>query len=257
MTGKIRIAALLKTASLILGVGMSARGQTPLESNDDYLQTVWTTENGLPQNSITSILQTPDGYLWLGTFGGLARFDGVRFTTFSTVNTPGMKSNRILTLCESKNGMLWMGTESGEVMSYKDGVATTYTTRDGLPGGYVWACREDSAGTLWIGTQHGLERFRNGRFTPVGLHDGRPQPTYGLSMRRPLGAFGWQPMPAWFGLKAGSSPPPGLPAVLLQVSAFRSASTGREAIGWAPIGGWPTSRMGGLSSIRLLPAGLR
>jgi signal transduction histidine kinase/ligand-binding sensor domain-containing protein len=174
MTGKIRIAALLKTASLILGVGMSARGQTPIESNDDYLQTVWTTENGLPQNSITSILQTPDGYLWLGTFGGLARFDGVRFTTFSTVNTPGMKSNRILTLCESKNGMLWMGTESGEVMSYKDGVATTYTTRDGLPGGYVWACREDSAGTLWIGTQHGLERFRNGRFTPVGLYDGLP-----------------------------------------------------------------------------------
>ncbi|WP_219341298.1 ligand-binding sensor domain-containing protein, partial [Nevskia soli] len=159
---------------LLSGIGMPARGQAPWKSPDDYLQTVWTTENGLPQNSVTAILQTGDGYLWLGTFGGLARFDGIRFTTFSTANTPGMKSNRVLSLCEARDGTLWMGAESGEIMSYKDGAATTYTVGDGLPGGYVWALRADGAGTLWIGTQHGLARFRDGKFTTFGPRDGAP-----------------------------------------------------------------------------------
>ncbi len=159
---------------LLSGIGMPARGQAPWKSPDDYLQTVWTTENGLPQNSVTAILQTGDGYLWLGTFGGLARFDGIRFTTFNTANTPGMKSNRVLSLCEARDGTLWMGAESGEIMSYKDGAATTYTVGDGLPGGYVWALRADGAGTLWIGTQHGLARFRDGKFTTFGPRDGAP-----------------------------------------------------------------------------------
>ena len=63
-----------------------------------FLITRWTTENGLPQNSVAAIVQTPDGYLWLGTFGGLVRFDGVKFTVFSSVNTPALRSNRINTL---------------------------------------------------------------------------------------------------------------------------------------------------------------
>ena len=58
------------------------------EISQQYLRTTWTTENGLPQNTITAICQTPDGYLWLGTFGGLARFDGVKFTVFNTTNAP-------------------------------------------------------------------------------------------------------------------------------------------------------------------------
>ena len=143
-------------------------------SQAQYRFDSWTTEDGLPQNSVNAILQTRDGYLWLGTFGGLARFDGVKFTIFNTGNTPGLKSNRILSLCEARDGRLWLGTETGEVMSFKDGVGQTYTTGDGLPGGYVWALHEDRDGTLWAGTLKGLARFQDGRFTVYTTRDGLP-----------------------------------------------------------------------------------
>jgi ligand-binding sensor domain-containing protein len=71
-------------------------------------------------------VQARDGYLWLATFGGLARFDGVRFTIFNSANTPGLKSNRITALFEDRRGVLWLGTETGELMSLEDGVGTTY-----------------------------------------------------------------------------------------------------------------------------------
>ena len=172
----IKLVALACLAS-VMSVSSPVLGQTPPAIKDQYLQTVWTTEEGLPQNSVNAILQTRDAYLWLGTFGGLARFDGVKFTIFNTGNTPGLKSNRILSLCEGRDGMLWMGTETGEVMSFKDGVGTTYTPGDGLPGGYVWAVKEDKARTLWAGTTKGLARFRDGRLIVYTSRDSSPDET--------------------------------------------------------------------------------
>jgi ligand-binding sensor domain-containing protein len=66
----------------------------------------WTTEDGLPQNSVNAILQTQDGYIWLATFGGLVRYDGVQFTIFTKGNTKGLNSNRILCLIETPDGAL-------------------------------------------------------------------------------------------------------------------------------------------------------
>ena len=169
----IKLVALICLGSLT-GAAEPAPARTPPAGSDQYLQTTWATEEGLPQNSVNAILQTRDGYLWLGTFGGLARFDGVKFTTFNSGNTPGLKSNRILSLCEGRDGRLWLGAETGELMSYKDGVGQTYTTEDGLPGGYVWALHEDRGGALWAGTSKGLARFDGGRFTAYTTRDGLP-----------------------------------------------------------------------------------
>src|SRR5262252_9723268 len=72
----------------------------------------WTADNGLPQNIITDLHQTRDGYLWVATLDGLARFDGVRFTTFDKSNSPGIKTNRFTTLYEDEQGDFWLGTES-------------------------------------------------------------------------------------------------------------------------------------------------
>src|SRR5262245_34052764 len=81
----------------------------------------WTTEDDLPQNSVTALAQTRDGYLWLGTYGGLARFDGVRFVTYDSANTESLHSNGIQTLREGRDGSLWIGTNNGGLTRYRDG----------------------------------------------------------------------------------------------------------------------------------------
>src|ERR1043165_4445690 len=75
----------------------------------EYRFDVWTADSGLPQNSVRAIVQTRDGYLWVGTLDGLARFDGVRFTVFNRANSPGLSGNRITALHEAADGALWMG----------------------------------------------------------------------------------------------------------------------------------------------------
>src|SRR6266446_211718 len=87
----------------------------------DYLVDVWDTENDLPNSSVTAIAQTRDGYLWVGTANGLARFDGVRFVTFDPVNTPALGHARIQDLFVDNGGTLWINTYRGGLTSYRDG----------------------------------------------------------------------------------------------------------------------------------------
>lgn len=134
----------------------------------------WTTETGLPQNSVTSLVQTRDGYLWLGTNGGLVRFDGVRFTVFDVGRTEGLTSVRIHALLEDRAGALWIATEHGGLARYADGAFTTYTTADGLPVNGVSFICEDRDGRLWLSTVRGLVRFEGGRFTTFTTADGLP-----------------------------------------------------------------------------------
>jgi signal transduction histidine kinase/ligand-binding sensor domain-containing protein len=120
------------------------------KSDYHFLQTNWSTENGLPGNDVTSIVQTQDRYLWVGTFGGLARFDGVRFRIFNSGNTPGLISNRITTLYEDRAGALWIGAENGEICRYFQGefknIAIPFSNSE------IQTIFQDRAGKLWIGT---------------------------------------------------------------------------------------------------------
>ncbi len=76
----------------------------------------WNTENGLPQNTVHSIAQTRDGYLWVATFDGLARFDGLRFKVFRKSNTPELPTNRLAGLFLDTDGRLWITTEDPKVI---------------------------------------------------------------------------------------------------------------------------------------------
>src|SRR5690242_11016078 len=76
----------------------------------EYSQRVWRSEDGLPQNRVQAVAQTHEGYLWIGTSGGLVRFDGVRFVVFDRSNTPALREDSILSLCPAKDGSLWIGT---------------------------------------------------------------------------------------------------------------------------------------------------
>ncbi len=122
----------------------------------------WTTAQGLPHNNITAITQTRDGYLWLGTTDGLARFDGVRFTVFNTVNAPGFTSNRITRLFVDRRGALWIGTEEGGLMCYAEHRFTAHN--EGLPDKFILRIDEDDAGALWVYTQKAIARRAGERF---------------------------------------------------------------------------------------------
>ena len=122
---------------------------------------VWLTESGLPQNTVHSIAQTPDGYVWIGTEEGLARFDGIRFTVFDKQKTPELKSNYIRALLVDRQGALWIGTAEG-LVRMQEGKFTTFTTSEGLPSNTIQAICEDRKGDIWIATANGLGLFKEG-----------------------------------------------------------------------------------------------
>jgi len=169
----IRLAAAL----LLLELTWSgaALALDPEKAITQYLHQVWQIEDGLPSNVIPAIVQTRDGYLWLGTEGGLVRFDGVRFTVFNPESTETIKSYSVESLCEGQDGSLWIGTAGG-LIRLKDGQFTTYTTKDGLPDNRVTAISEDREGNLWIATYGGeLSRLlRNGTITTHSTQAGWP-----------------------------------------------------------------------------------
>src|SRR5271168_4108440 len=86
---------------------------------------VWTVDNGMPENEIRGITQTPDGYLWIATFNGLARFDGVHLTLFNR-ETPGLLSNQFGTMLQGKAGDLWLDSVDRGLVRYHDGVFHAY-----------------------------------------------------------------------------------------------------------------------------------
>lgn len=128
----------------------------------------WTTDDGLPQNIVRDLYQTPDGYLWIATLDGLARFDGVRFTIFNTANTPGLVSNR-LGLVGVPNGDLWIPTEGGDLMRYSHGRFVTLGTAQGVNRQAVRGLSADAEGRVWI-LQNGAVfewREQEGRFVNI------------------------------------------------------------------------------------------
>jgi ligand-binding sensor domain-containing protein len=129
-----------------------------------YIFDHWTTDTGLPQDSIMALLQSRDGYVWMTTRAGLVRFDGIRFRVFDRANTPGITSNAfsVFNLIEDRQGGLWAGTWSGGAVRYHDGKFTSYTTKDGLPNNAVVRIDEDSEGAIWIFTNPGLSKWKDG-----------------------------------------------------------------------------------------------
>lgn len=123
-------------------------GDRPRTSSD-FVVTHWDMDKGLPQSSVNDILQSKDGYLWLATFGGLVRFDGVNFTTFNRSNTPGMRSDRVLHVYEVSSGSLWIATEDG-FLEFRNGVCTPHVL---TVHGQIFSplqVVEDARGVIWL-----------------------------------------------------------------------------------------------------------
>src|SRR3954447_14695208 len=135
----------------------------PRKSLTQYSRTLWTQERGLPQDTIRAITQSKDGYLWLGTDEGLARFDGYEFVVFSKSNGD-LPDNSITALAAANDGSLWIGTQNG-LTQYGEGRFRTYTMKQGLPDAAITALFADHEGALWIVAGSYLARYQSGTFT--------------------------------------------------------------------------------------------
>jgi len=142
-----------------LGSGISAADPG---AEENYTTRVWQTQDGLPQQTVQAVAQTQDGFLWIGTTGGLLRFDGSSFVTYERGNTPAFKENSVFSLMTARDGTLWIGTEGGGLVRMREGRFRRFGAADGLLDGFVRATLEDASGAIWIGTDNGLFRLANG-----------------------------------------------------------------------------------------------
>ncbi len=186
MTKRLFIFFLFYILCLILGTN-SIPAKTVKVGGKEYIERIWRTDDGLPQNSVTSIVQTRDGYIWIGTFGGVARFDGVKFTIFNSGNTKGLSGNRIISLFEDDSGVLWVGFESGGMARYANGKFTSFTAQNGAPDGAYRILDSDRDGNLWIASitnnpdESRLNSFSNERFKAFSAEEGLSEGIIGFA----------------------------------------------------------------------------
>jgi ligand-binding sensor domain-containing protein/signal transduction histidine kinase len=160
-------------AALLLAGSLSGAALEPSTPLANYGRQAWVMENGLPQNTVQTLLQGRQGFVWLGTEVGLVRFDGSGFAVFDTNSSPPLPGNDIRCLLETRDGALWVGTSEG-LARWKDGTVTAFTAANGLPGGSARALVETANGGLWVWTDMGLARLDGNRFTAFSSEDGVP-----------------------------------------------------------------------------------
>jgi ligand-binding sensor domain-containing protein/AraC-like DNA-binding protein len=138
---------------------------------EEYFIRTWTVQSGLPLNTITALIQTQDGYIWVGTHAGLLRFDGVQFTTFTKQDSL-LTNDRITSLYEDANKVLWIGTDGGGLYSWEKGLWQNFNTNDGLSNAHVRTITGDWQGDLWVGTDYGLNRINRDGIHVYNEEDG-------------------------------------------------------------------------------------
>ena len=157
---------LLAAPSSQTGWAQSApTGLDPGKALTQHMHTVWNDDDGLPHSTVNAVAQTPDGYLWVGTDGGVVRFNGAAFDVYDRSNTEAFADGHtVRTLLVDENGQLWIGTTGAGLVQYADGRFTEVGTPAALDRAQVSALHEDPDGTLWIGTfEDGLFQVQDGR----------------------------------------------------------------------------------------------
>lgn len=143
-------------------------GDSPLAA---FSERKWQMQDGLPEQVVQAFAQTADRYLWIGTTGGLLRFDGERFVLFDRDNTPAFHENNVFCLLVTGDKTLWVGMEGGGLLRYRDGVFNAFSRAQGLTNNFVRALVEDGYGKVWVGTDDGLFVLERDRLDRVDNSD--------------------------------------------------------------------------------------
>src|SRR5580698_363926 len=149
---------------------MGADSTAQLKNINQYVHNSWGTQDGLPENSVWSIAQSSDGYLWFGTEEGLVRYDGTQFTVFNSSNSSVIKYNAVLSLTSDGRQGVWIGSRD-QLLHYRDGKVRTDVCSDGLRNARINSLLQDHAGALWIATDSGLYSCGQ-KMVHYGMSDG-------------------------------------------------------------------------------------
>jgi ligand-binding sensor domain-containing protein/signal transduction histidine kinase len=156
---------------LVLVICLPVLALDPNHTLSEYGRQVWFSENGLPQNTVQAITQTHDGYIWIGSQEGLARFDGVKFEVFDKQNTPQITSNDVRVLFEDRENALWIGTSAGLIRRQNDQFAA-FAASEGISDNNISDITQDRSGSVWIASSAGLTMYRDGNFKLVEARPG-------------------------------------------------------------------------------------
>jgi hypothetical protein len=170
---------------------------------DGQTWTSFTTEDGLADNRVDTIVVDGAGHLWFANQGwyyrppatGVSRYDGKTFTTFTTAD--GLVGNKVWSILRDRDGVLWFGTEDG-VSRYDGEIWTTFTTEDGLVHNWVLSIMQDRSGHLWFGTNGGVSWYNGRTWTTFTTGDGLIQARVGSMLQDGEGHF-------WFTTNGGIS----------------------------------------------------
>lgn len=154
----------------------SAIAATDSQKENSYFARAWTSEDGLPENKVVGLAQTPDGYLWVATLGGLVRFDGARFQRYEPASSAGYESSTMRVLELDRKGRLWLAKEGGVLICIDGNRVQSWTTKDGLPQFEGQSSiADDGEGGLWVAYTKGtVTRLKNSRVQTFTSKDGLP-----------------------------------------------------------------------------------
>ncbi len=162
--------------ALLFSLAITTLSRAVEATPNGYVVKRWDLDDGLPLITVKDILQGSDGYLWLGTWDTISRFDGVHFETYDLVNHPEMLSGNSEVIYEDPNGDVWMGT-THSLIRWRRGNLTIFGEEHGLTNTYVKGLARDAEGVLWVGTDEGLHReISPGRFELVSLREEEHEP---------------------------------------------------------------------------------
>ena len=178
----VALLQLLTTLWLALVVPQQpAWALNPSKRLTQFQRNRWQGQHGLPENSVDCITESRDGFLWVGTGDGVARFDGDEFFVFDDRSAVANRNLTIRALCASRDGTVWVGTKGGLNRVDRDRVIGAYTRRDGLPVEHIQVLHEDRNGQMWAGCALGLIRIAPGKFELVSLgRTGAPVSVWGI-----------------------------------------------------------------------------
>lgn len=193
--------ARLAAAALVLASLLAAPDASALDPGrtlSQYVHEAWGTTRGLPQSTGLSLAFTRDGFLWVGTEEGFARFDGETFVVNDRRNTPGLPHNLVYALLGGRDGSLWVGTAAG-LARFVEGSARPFGEREGVPRKAVRALLEDRSGGVWAGTWGGgLVRLEADTATVFTTADGLASDEVSTLLEDPDGTL-------WIATTAGLS----------------------------------------------------